>query len=139
MSATPISDSVRIAWGASDTVFEPADAEYLDLTFPYSLGVRRVPEGSLFLQEEIPGGHCRGSETVVESGLSRAFCRHSTARLPSRSSGCRDEAPCLQQIVNAIDGELHADADEEEAHHTGHRVHAFFAEQFQQRTCAAQA
>ena len=45
---------VRIVWGASDTVFSQADADYLDRTFPHSRGVRRVPEGKLFFQEEFP-------------------------------------------------------------------------------------
>ncbi|WP_239004485.1 alpha/beta fold hydrolase [Dyella caseinilytica] len=45
---------VRIVWGASDTVFAQADADYLDRTFPRSQGIRRVPEGKLFFQEEFP-------------------------------------------------------------------------------------
>jgi pimeloyl-ACP methyl ester carboxylesterase len=45
---------VRIVWGASDTIFSQADADYLDRTFPNSQGIRRVPEGKLFFQEEFP-------------------------------------------------------------------------------------
>ncbi|MBF5044632.1 alpha/beta hydrolase [Aggregicoccus sp. 17bor-14] len=45
---------VRIVWGASDTIFSLADADYLDRTFPRSQGIRRVPEGKLFFQEEFP-------------------------------------------------------------------------------------
>lgn len=45
---------VRIVWGGSDTVFSQSDADYLDRTFPNSQGIRRVPEGKLFFQEEFP-------------------------------------------------------------------------------------
>jgi len=45
---------VRIVWGASDDIFKQEDAEYLDRTFPRSLGIRRVPEAKLFFQEEFP-------------------------------------------------------------------------------------
>ena len=45
---------VRMVWGASDTIFPMADAEYLDRTFPKSEGIRRVAEGKLFFQEEYP-------------------------------------------------------------------------------------
>ncbi|QNK02150.1 alpha/beta fold hydrolase [Dyella telluris] len=45
---------VRIVWGASDTVFKQADAGYLDHLFPRSQGIRHVPEGKLFFQEEFP-------------------------------------------------------------------------------------
>lgn len=45
---------VRVVWGASDTVFKPSDAEYVDRVFPKSRGIRRVPEGKLFFQEEFP-------------------------------------------------------------------------------------
>ncbi len=45
---------VRIVWGASDDIFAMADAAYLDRTFPQSRGIRRVPEGKLFFQEEYP-------------------------------------------------------------------------------------
>lgn len=45
---------VRLVWGASDDIFAMADAEYLDRTFPQSRGIRRVPEGKLFFQEEYP-------------------------------------------------------------------------------------
>jgi pimeloyl-ACP methyl ester carboxylesterase len=45
---------VKVVWGASDTIFSLADADYLDRTFPRSRGVRRVPEGKLFFQEEFP-------------------------------------------------------------------------------------
>ena len=50
VSAVP----VRMVWGASDTIFPMADAEYLDRTFPKSEGIRRVAEGKLFFQEEYP-------------------------------------------------------------------------------------
>jgi pimeloyl-ACP methyl ester carboxylesterase len=45
---------VRIVWGAADDIFAQQDAEYLDRTFPNSRGIRRVPEGKLFFQEEFP-------------------------------------------------------------------------------------
>jgi pimeloyl-ACP methyl ester carboxylesterase len=45
---------VRIVWGASDEIFAQQDAEYLDRTFQKSQGIRRVPEGKLFFQEEFP-------------------------------------------------------------------------------------
>ncbi|HZV63518.1 MAG TPA: alpha/beta hydrolase [Telluria sp.] len=45
---------VRIVWGTSDTLFALADADYLDRTFPRSQGIRQVPEGKLFFQEEFP-------------------------------------------------------------------------------------
>ncbi|MBV8156568.1 MAG: alpha/beta hydrolase [Dyella sp.] len=45
---------VRIVWGASDTIFKQADADYLAGIFPGSRGIRRVPEGKLFFQEEFP-------------------------------------------------------------------------------------
>lgn len=45
---------VRIIWGASDDIFAQEDADYLDRTFPNSQGIRRVPEGKLFFQEEFP-------------------------------------------------------------------------------------
>ncbi|MBJ6763554.1 alpha/beta hydrolase [Myxococcaceae bacterium JPH2] len=45
---------VRMVWGASDTIFPVADAQYLDRTFPGSQGIRFVPNGKLFFQEENP-------------------------------------------------------------------------------------
>jgi pimeloyl-ACP methyl ester carboxylesterase len=45
---------VRIVWGADDDIFSPADASYLDRTFPRSQGVRLVPGGKLFFPEEFP-------------------------------------------------------------------------------------
>ncbi|MFZ6638199.1 alpha/beta fold hydrolase [Undibacterium sp. TC4M20W] len=45
---------VRIVWGGSDTLFSMADAEYLDRLFPQSHGIRVIPEGKLFFQEEYP-------------------------------------------------------------------------------------
>lgn len=45
---------VRMVWGASDDIFALSDAAYLDRTFPRSRGIRRVPEGKLFFQEEYP-------------------------------------------------------------------------------------
>jgi len=44
----------RVVWGASDAIFSLADANYLDHTFPRSQGIRQVPEGKLFFQEEFP-------------------------------------------------------------------------------------
>lgn len=49
-SAVPM----RVVWGASDDIFAPADADYLDRTFPKSRGVRRLPEAKLFFPEEYP-------------------------------------------------------------------------------------
>lgn len=45
---------VRMVWGASDTIFPMADARYLDQLFPRSQGIRAIPEGKLFFQEEFP-------------------------------------------------------------------------------------
>lgn len=45
---------VRMVWGASDTIFTMADARYLDQVFPRSQGIRAIPEGKLFFQEEFP-------------------------------------------------------------------------------------
>jgi len=45
---------VRMVWGASDTIFTIADAHYLDKLFPQSQGIRAIPEGKLFFQEEFP-------------------------------------------------------------------------------------
>jgi pimeloyl-ACP methyl ester carboxylesterase len=45
---------VRMVWGASDKIFPVADAAYLDRVFPRSQGIRQVPEGKLFFQEEFP-------------------------------------------------------------------------------------
>jgi pimeloyl-ACP methyl ester carboxylesterase len=45
---------VRMVWGASDDIFSPADAHYLDRTFPQSQGIRFVPGAKLFFPEEFP-------------------------------------------------------------------------------------
>jgi pimeloyl-ACP methyl ester carboxylesterase len=45
---------LRIVWGAGDDIFAPADADYLDRTFPRSQGIRRVPGAKLFFPEEFP-------------------------------------------------------------------------------------
>jgi pimeloyl-ACP methyl ester carboxylesterase len=45
---------VRMVWGNKDAIFPVADAAYLDRTFARSLGIRLVPEGKLFFQEEFP-------------------------------------------------------------------------------------
>ncbi|GMT98661.1 alpha/beta hydrolase [Corallococcus caeni] len=45
---------VRIVWGESDDIFSNEDAHYLDRTFPGSQGIRFVPGGKLFFQEEHP-------------------------------------------------------------------------------------
>ena len=45
---------VRMVWGSRDTIFPVADAAYLDRIFARSLGIRLVPEGKLFFQEEFP-------------------------------------------------------------------------------------
>jgi pimeloyl-ACP methyl ester carboxylesterase len=45
---------VRMVWGTSDTIFPVADAAYLDRIFPRSQGIRRIPKGKLFFQEEFP-------------------------------------------------------------------------------------
>lgn len=45
---------VRIVWGMSDSIFSPADPDYLDRIMPGSRGVRRVPAGKLFFPEEYP-------------------------------------------------------------------------------------
>jgi pimeloyl-ACP methyl ester carboxylesterase len=45
---------VRMVWGASDIIFPMTDAAYLDRIFPRSQGIRRIPKGKLFFQEEYP-------------------------------------------------------------------------------------
>ncbi|AGC42944.1 haloalkane dehalogenase [Myxococcus stipitatus DSM 14675] len=45
---------VRIVWGQSDDIFPNEDAHYLDRTLPGSRGIRFVPGGKLFFQEENP-------------------------------------------------------------------------------------
>jgi pimeloyl-ACP methyl ester carboxylesterase len=45
---------VRMVWGTSDRIFPLADAAYLDRLFPRSQGIRQIPEGKLFFQEEFP-------------------------------------------------------------------------------------
>lgn len=45
---------VRIVWGAGDTIFNQASADYLHRVFPNSRGVRRVPQAKLFFPEELP-------------------------------------------------------------------------------------
>lgn len=44
----------RIVWGTSDDIFSQASPDYLDRTLGRSLGIRRVPGGKLFFQEESP-------------------------------------------------------------------------------------
>ena len=46
--------ATRIIWGAADTIFAPASADYLAQTVANSLGVRRVPGAKLFFPEEMP-------------------------------------------------------------------------------------
>jgi pimeloyl-ACP methyl ester carboxylesterase len=48
------SQPARIVWGAGDTIFLQSDADYLDRTLPGSRGIRRIPGGKLFFQEEFP-------------------------------------------------------------------------------------
>lgn len=45
---------VRIVWGMADTIFAPADADYLDRAFGNSRGVLRLPDSKLFWPEERP-------------------------------------------------------------------------------------
>ncbi|SDE02544.1 Pimeloyl-ACP methyl ester carboxylesterase [Massilia sp. PDC64] len=45
---------VRMVWGTSDVIFPVADAAYLDRIFLRSQGIRQVPKGKLFFQEEYP-------------------------------------------------------------------------------------
>jgi pimeloyl-ACP methyl ester carboxylesterase len=45
---------VRMVWGVSDIIFPLADADYLDRILPRSQGIRRIPKGKLFFQEEFP-------------------------------------------------------------------------------------
>lgn len=51
--------ATRIVWGTGDTIFAPADGDYLARTVGNSLGVRKVPGGKLFFPEELP-------EVIVE-------------------------------------------------------------------------
>ncbi len=55
LAGLPRSDvPLRIVWGMADTIFSPADADYLDRTFPRSRGVHRVAGAKLFWPEEFP-------------------------------------------------------------------------------------
>lgn len=45
---------VRVVWGMADTIFAPANADYLDRTFGNSQGVRRLETARLFWPEERP-------------------------------------------------------------------------------------
>ena len=74
---------VRIVWGAADTIFPMADAQYLDKLFPESKGIRRVPEGKLFFQEEFP-------EVIADEALrlwraGRYNALHDPIKIPSRA------------------------------------------------------
>ncbi|MGY4395441.1 haloalkane dehalogenase [Sphingomonas sp. UYAg733] len=44
----------RIVWGSADTIFEPANADFLDQSFGNSRGVRRLEKSKLFWPEECP-------------------------------------------------------------------------------------
>jgi haloalkane dehalogenase len=44
----------RVIWGMADTIFSPANADYLDRVFGGSRGVRRLEDGKLFWPEERP-------------------------------------------------------------------------------------
>lgn len=44
----------RIVWGMGDTIFDPANAEFLDRAFGNSRGVRRLERSKLFWPEERP-------------------------------------------------------------------------------------
>nr|WP_063571717.1 alpha/beta hydrolase [Luteibacter rhizovicinus] len=52
LSRSPV--PTRMVWGAKDTLFAVSDARYLERTAGQSRGVRLVPEGKLFFQEEYP-------------------------------------------------------------------------------------
>lgn len=55
LAGLPRSDvPLRVVWGMADTIFAPADADYLDRTFSGSRGVRRIPGAKLFWPEEYP-------------------------------------------------------------------------------------
>jgi len=45
---------VRMVWGMADTIFRPADADFLNHAYPKSRGIRPVPMGKLFWPEEFP-------------------------------------------------------------------------------------
>ena len=44
----------RIVWGAADTIFDSANAGYLDRAFGNSRGIRRLERSKLFWPEELP-------------------------------------------------------------------------------------
>ena len=52
----------RIVWGMADKIFSQASPDYLDRTFPYSRGVRRIVGAKLFFPEEYP-------ELIAEEAL----------------------------------------------------------------------
>lgn len=45
---------MRVVWGMADTIFSPANVDYLDRTFGNSRGVRRLETAKLFWPEERP-------------------------------------------------------------------------------------
>jgi len=47
---------LRIVWGDADTIFTPANADYLAASFGNSRGVRRLRHSKLFWPEERPAG-----------------------------------------------------------------------------------
>lgn len=59
---------VRIVWGADDTVFAKAGAQWLDQIFPHSRGVRLVERGKLFFPEEQPDVIASEARTLWNAG-----------------------------------------------------------------------
>lgn len=53
LAACPV--PARILWGVDDTIFDGANADFLDRAFAQSRGVRRIPGAKLFWPEERPG------------------------------------------------------------------------------------
>ena len=62
---------LKIVWGMADTIFSPADADYLDRTFPGSRGVHRVPGAKLFWPEEFPDILGQEAVRLWRAGCSR--------------------------------------------------------------------
>lgn len=54
--------ATRVVWGTGDTIFAPADGDYLARTVANSLGVRAIPGAKLFFPEELP-------ELIIEEAL----------------------------------------------------------------------
>lgn len=66
---------VRIVWGMADTIFAPANADYLDRTFGGSRGVRRLEGSKLFWPEERPDVIAQEARALWNAWVPQAVVR----------------------------------------------------------------